>query len=406
MKTLLIISGGIEAVPGIQLAREMGLFVVVSDINQNAPGFKYANDHILVSTYDVKGSVIAAKKYNDNIRKLDGVMCIASDVPHTVASVAAELGLPGISIETAHLAVDKMAMKERFYSSGIPVPKFKALDNINELHSTVKKWGYPLVIKPVDSRGARGVIRLIDGINLNWAWEHALSNSSSKRLMVEKYLSGPQVSTETIMIEGEGYTIGFSDRNYELLEKYSPYIIENGGDLPSNLSEKIQNEVKTIVEKAALSLGITNGIAKGDVVIYEGKPYIIEIAARLSGGYFCTHEIPLNTGVNIVKQAIKQAIGDPINSYDLVQKYNHYICQRYLFLSPGIVQEVSGIEKVKSDNNVKFLDIRIKPGDKIREVTNHPSRVGLVITSGTSRQNAVNNANRAISGLKITMNIT
>jgi len=62
MKTLLIISGGIEAVPGIQLAREMGLFVVVSDINQNAPGFKYANDHILVSTYDVKGSVIAAKK--------------------------------------------------------------------------------------------------------------------------------------------------------------------------------------------------------------------------------------------------------------------------------------------------------------------------------------------------------
>ena len=121
MKTLLIISGGIEAVPGIQRAKEMGLYVVVSDGSPTAPGFEYADDYIIVSTYNVDETVQKSKLYHETVRQFDGVMCIASDVPLTVASVANELGLPGISIASAELAMDKMAMKIKFHK----IPNFK-----------------------------------------------------------------------------------------------------------------------------------------------------------------------------------------------------------------------------------------------------------------------------------------
>ena len=124
MKTLLIISAGIEAVPGIELAKSMGLQVVISDMNPNAPGFAVADDQLLASTYDVDATVAAARAYHKQVRPLDGVMCIASDVPLTVASVAAVLGLPGIPVESARLATDKLAMKEHFAADGVPIPWF------------------------------------------------------------------------------------------------------------------------------------------------------------------------------------------------------------------------------------------------------------------------------------------
>ena len=114
MKTILIISGSNEAIPGIQLAKKMGLYVVVSDMNYNAPGFQYADARIIASTYDVDSTVKKAKYYDSNIKKIDGVMCIAADVPFTVASIAKELRLPGITVEAAKLATNKLAMKNKF----------------------------------------------------------------------------------------------------------------------------------------------------------------------------------------------------------------------------------------------------------------------------------------------------
>ena len=105
-KTLLIVSGGIEAVPGIIKAKSMGYHVIVSDYNPNAPGFSYADDKLLSSTYNPEETLSSALNYHKNIRPINGVMCIASDVPHTVALVAEQLKIPGISQMSAILSVD------------------------------------------------------------------------------------------------------------------------------------------------------------------------------------------------------------------------------------------------------------------------------------------------------------
>jgi biotin carboxylase len=158
---LLIVSGGVEALPGIQIAKNMGLHVVVSDMNPDAPGFAIADDRLVASTYDVQATVAAATRYHQQVRPINGVMCIASDVPLTVSSVADALGLPGIPVESAQLATDKFAMKQRFASDRVPIPWFSAVESADHLKALVAATGLPLVIKPVDSRGSRGVLRLL-----------------------------------------------------------------------------------------------------------------------------------------------------------------------------------------------------------------------------------------------------
>jgi biotin carboxylase len=386
---------------GIRLARQMGLHVVISDANPNAPGFVLANDRILASTYNPEETVVAALKYHREIRPLDGVMCIASDVPLTVACVAEALGLPGIPVNSARLAMDKLAMKEQFAANGVAVPWFSQISGLSHLRQIVAERGYPLVIKPVDSRGARGVLRLTPGTNLKWAYNVSLSHSPTARVMVEQYLTGPQVSTESMVLGGVAYTPGFADRNYELLERYAPHIIENGGQLPSNLPAETQQAIRDLVEKAANAMGIRRGVVKGDVVVHDGKPYVIELAARLSGGYFCTHEIPLNTGVDFVGNSIRLAIGDEIDRNELTPKFNRPIAQRYFFPQPGIVSHVSGAEEFSSHPDVHLLEVRVAAGDEIHPIDSHPARAGVVITSGSTRERAVALAERVAATVKI-----
>ena len=401
MRTLLIICGGNEAVPGIRKAKEMGLHVVVSDMNPHAPGFAEADDKIIASTYDVKTTVDAAIRYNKAVRIIDGVMCIASDVPLTVASVAEALNLPGISVESASLGMDKLAMKHRFAEDKIPVPWFSSVHDFDHLQELIKEEGFPLVMKPVDSCGARGVLRLTPEVDMAWAFKVSRSYSPTSRIMLERFLPGPQVSTESIVIEGKAYTPGFSDRNYEYLERYTPYIIENGGELPSHLSAETQQSVRDLVQEAAQSMGVSNGVIKGDIVICEGRPHVIELAPRLSGGYFCTHEIPLNTGVDFVGHAIRLALGEMPSPTDLMPLFQRNVAQRYLFPTPGRVVSISGDSEVAQRKDIVFSEIRVKIGDIVKPVSSHPERAGVLIAIGDSHQKAIDNATCAVNEIRI-----
>jgi len=381
----------------------MGLYVVVSDGNKDAPGFAYADHKIVVSTYDIENTVTQAENYHNNIGKLDGVMCIASDVPSTVASVSEALGLPGISVRSAEIAMDKLAMKECFLEHNINCPKFKTVRNFNELLSLVDDWGYPLILKPTDNRGARGVLRLTQGIDLKWAFQHSFDNSPRKKVIVEKFLNGIQLSTESMLVEGRAYTPGIAERNYEYIERFDPYIIENGSDQPADLSGSEKEDINRLIEQGAQSMGIENGIIKGDLVIHEGKIYIIELAARLSGGYFSTHMIPLNSGVDLVEQNIKFAIGETVVEKDLLPKFNLPICQRYFFPDQGQIKSIEGLKKVNSKPSTKFLSVWLGEGDIIPEQTSHVSRAGMLICSGSTKENAIEEAKNSIASVRFNM---
>jgi biotin carboxylase len=379
----------------------MGLHVVVSDADPKAMGFSQAHDCLIASTYDVDATVKAALGYHRQVRPIDGVLCLAVDVPQTVAAVAQELSLPGVSPAAAALATDKLAMKQRFLEDGVPIPWFSEVRSLAGLRELAQQKGLPLVLKPVDSRGARGVLKLTPAVDLEWAFNLSLSFSSSARLILEEYLEGPQISTESLVLDGAAYTPGFSDRNYEFLEAFAPHIIENGGELPSFLDSSIQNSVKEVVERAANSLGINNSVAKGDIVIHRGSPYVIEMAARLSGGYFCTHEIPLNTGVDFVGCAIRCALGEPVSPQELAPKFNRGVAQRYLFPPPGKVVSIKGVEAAQKMPGIEMCEIRVREGSTVAKADSHPARAGLVIAIADSRAEAVQRAVAAAATIEI-----
>lgn len=400
-KTLLIISGGIEAADAAKRAKEMGLYVVVSDRDPEAPGFAFADSCIIADVYGPSETASAAERFNRKIRKIDGVICVAADAPVTTATVAAKLGLPGISVETAELACDKLAMKRRFAERGVNVPWFAEISTVQELQRVAIARGNNLVIKPVDSRGSRGVQRVAQVADLAKAFELARSHSPTQRVMVEEYLDGPQVSTESVVVDGRCHTPGFSDRNYEYLETYAPFFVENGGDLPSHLPQDIQTKVKNLVAQAAAALGVTSGTVKGDIVVHNGEPYVIELAARLSGGFFCTREIPLNTGVDFIGCAIKVALGELVSSDELEPKKSDSVIQRYAFPSPGRIVSVSGAEEALKVSGVAEVVITAKPGDVIPRAGDKRPSAAMVLTTGASRDAALAAAKDALSRLQI-----
>jgi biotin carboxylase len=401
MKTLLIVSGGIEAADAAKRAKEMGLYVVVSDRDVEAPGFAFSDSCLIADVYSPDETAAAAERFNRKIRKIDGVICVAADAPGTVAAVAERLRIPGISRDVARLASDKLAMKDRFLAAGVPVPWFSPVATVQALQRMAIERGPNLVIKPVDSRGSRGVQRIAQVADLEHAFKLARQHSPTQRVMVEEYLDGPQVSTESVVIGGRCYTPGFSDRNYEHLERYAPFFIENGGDLPSHLPLHIQEKVKTVVAQAAAGLGVENGTVKGDIVVHDEEPYIIELAARLSGGFFCTREIPLNTGVDFIGAAIKVALGETVSPHELEPRKQTPVIQRYSFPAPGRIGRISGAEQARSVHGIEEVVITAKPGDVIPPAGDKRPSAAMVLATGDTRDAALAAANEALSHIRI-----
>jgi len=400
-KTLLIVSGGIEAVDVARRAKELGLYVVVSDRDPEAPGFAFSDSRLIADVYGSEETAAAAGRFSRKIRRIDGVICAAADAPVTVAAVCEKLGIPGLSRQSAHWASDKLAMKERFRDARIPVPWFSPVETPHALARIAVERGSDLVIKPVDSRGSRGVQRIACVRDLNQAFALAQSHSPTQRVMVEQYLSGPQVSTESIIVAGRCFTPGLSDRNYEFLDRYAPFFVENGGDLPTALSVDVQEKIRAVVSRAAAALGIANGTVKGDVVVHDGKPYIIEVAARLSGGYFCTREIPLSSGVDFVGAAIRIALGEPPDIDALEPRAAVPVVQRYAFPNPGRVVSIRGADAARGTPGVTDLVVTARPGDMIPPAGDRRPSAAMVLTTGDSRAAALHAANEALSLLHI-----
>lgn len=400
-KTLLIVSGGIQAIHGIQRARYLGYRVVVSDKNPDAPGFQFADDHIIASTYHPEETADAAENYHRTRGRIDGVITIGCDAPLSVAKTAERLGLQSIPVATATLAQDKLAMKVRFAEAGIPIPWFSAVKDSTELVRFAKQRDFQIVVKPVDSRGSRGVQKLNSEMDLGHAFDLAAAQSPTRRVMVEEFLSGPQISTESILVDGVGFTPGFSDRNYEYLERYAPYFIENGGDLPSHLDAETQSAVRRTTEDAGRALGVITGNIKGDIVVSNGKPHVIELAARASGGYFSTREIPLNTGVDFIGAIIRIALNDPIDTAELVPKFQRPVVQRYAFPNPGRVVSISGVDRAGAVPGVEDVVVSAQVGDVIAAPSHSGCTAAMVLATGVTLADARNSAALALNALRI-----
>ena len=242
-KKLMILGASILQLPAIKKAKEMGLNVVVVDMNPNAVGFKEDGiEKEVVSTLDIPKVIEAAKKH-----KIDGIMTLASDMPmRTVAAVAKEMSLVGIDEETAIRATNKYEMREALKKEGVPIPVFYRLSDESDISKISSFFNGKFIVKPVDNSGSRGIFLVDDISKAKDAFLFSKAHSRKGDVLFEEYMEGPEVSVETISLDGVCHVIQITDK----LTTGAPHFVEIGHSQPSQLSIDIQEAIKEVAIKA------------------------------------------------------------------------------------------------------------------------------------------------------------
>ncbi len=388
-KRIMILGASILQLPAIEQAVKMGLSVVVLDMNPEAVGFAVPGIFKeVISTIDIPSAIETAKRY-----KIDGVMTLATDMPmRTVAAIAKEYNLVGISEETAVKATDKAAMREALRIAGVPIPKFYRVGNSNEFQHAVENMSGVFMVKPSDSSGSRGVLKVSRKSDAVVAYEYAKKNSRNGVVVVEECMVGPEVSVETLAIDGVVHVIQVTDK----ITTGAPHFVEMGHTQPTRLD--CVDEIRKVAIAANKAIGIENGPSHTEIIVTNEGPKIVEIGARLGGDCITTHLVPLSTGVNMVEACIKVALGE---KPDITPKISRGSAIRYFRQHAGIVKEIRGIEVAEKMPGVKQVTVVHGVGERITDIVDSNSRIGFVVVQGSNSNDAEKRCEMALETIKI-----
>ncbi|WP_296128074.1 ATP-grasp domain-containing protein [uncultured Anaerococcus sp.] len=394
MKKIMILGASILQIPAIIEAKKMGLYVIAVDMNPDAEGFKYADKAIVVSTTDTEGVLREAKK-ND----IDGILTVASDRPMiTVARVVDELGLHGVTKDTAEKSTIKSKMRDALKEFNVPIPKYYKVTSYSGFQEAVEiilNSGSKVIAKPADNSASRGV-RLIDNIknlDLQEIYNYCKDNSYNGELMVEEYMEGPEVSVETISYNGECHILQITDK----ITTNAPYFVEMGHTEPSSLPKSTLEEIARVTKMANIAIGNNYGPSHTEIRITNEGPKIVELGARTAGENIATHLVPYSTGINMVECCINLALG---NKIDIEKKFDKFSAIRYKKCDIGKIKNISGIEQAEAIDGVKVVTIVHGVGEYSEPIKNSNHRVAFVISQADDRLSAVNACEKAIDLLK------
>lgn len=394
MKKIMILGASILQLPAIEKAIEMGLEVIAVDMNPVAVGFGV--DGVVaevISTIDTSAILEAARKHHIN-----GIMTLASDMPmQSVAVVSHEMGLVGISEDTALKATNKAFMRDALKEAGVPVPlyfrvkgKEAFIDAVEKIHNA----GHKCIVKPADNSGSRGVDLLKEDSDLDAAYEYTVQYSRGGEIVVEEFMEGPEVSVETLAVDGDVHIIQITDK----LTTGAPYFVEMGHSQPSQLDAETKKRISEIAIAANKAIGIENGPSHTEIKVTKDGPKIVELGARLGGDCITTHLVPLSTGVDMVECSIKIALGE---KPDLVTKWDKGSAIRYLKTETGIVKEINGIEQAKMTPGVVQVSIVHGIGEHVGEIKSSVDRAGFVIAQDQNAMKAISDAEAGIEKIEI-----
>ena len=395
-KKIMILGASILQLPAIQKAKAMGLRVVAVDMNPDAIGFLEPGIEIeVISTIDIPKVLEAAKRH-----EIDGIMTLASDMPmRTVAVVAREMGLVGITEDTAIKATNKAAMRIALQSAGVPIPRFFKVSSQEEYEQAVGAMTGAFMVKPADNSGSRGVVKVDFPTNpkaVAQAYRYSLQSSRSGDVVVEEYMQGPEVSVETLTVDGICHVVQITDK----LTTGAPHFVEMGHSQPSALPPDIVEEIRQVVIAANHAVGITNGPSHTEIIVTAEGPKIVELGARLGGDCITTHLVPLSTGVNMVECCIRIALGE---TPALQKKWKKGSAIRYFDQTPGVVQAIEGIDEAQRIPGIRQISIVHNVGERIGQIDSSGARMGFVIAQADNAAEAVDCCRKAMEQITITI---
>lgn len=391
--SIFILGGGVMQLPAIECARNMGYSVHVADGNGYCPGAARAHVFHEVDLRDQERLVETAGA----IPELCAVFTAGTDFSTAVALVAEERGLPGVAPAVSLRATDKGLMRETLHAAGVAGPRFFTMEESDPDVDILERAGelaFPVVVKPVDNMGARGVRQVERPEDLLQAVRSALPLSHRRRVIVEEFIQGREYSLDAIVTGGRVRITGLAERHIF----FPPYFVEMGHTMPASLSSDQTDAVCSEFIAAIHALGIDRGAAKGDVFLEETpegpRAVVGEIAARLSGGYMSGWTYPLATGVPLTEIGLQVALGQEPRDDRFLPTRSLVVAERALISCPGVIERIE--TPAMYPEGVDHVFIRARAGDRVGPPSNNVEKIANVIAVGKNREEA---ERRAIEGL-------
>jgi carbamoyl-phosphate synthase large subunit len=371
-KAILIFGVGDLQLSIIRRAKQRGLFTIGIDPMPNAFAKNEVDAFEVVGGQDYEGTLDVAKRYN-----VKAVVTAATDKPLVMmARVAKELHLPFYSVETAQWSTDKFQMKQRFIEGGVPCASGRLAKNLDE----ITDLQLPLIIKPRDNSGSRGVILCRNQQELADAFNEALGYSHLDSVLVEEFIEGQEYSIESLHYNGKTEVIQFTEKTTTPF----PYNVELAHKQPANLTEEQKNAVREIISKIAQCMKFENCPSHTELKINERGVFVIETSPRLGGGNITSHLVPLSTGINIEDQLLSISLGEKVDTE--TGRINKASGVKFLELKEGYVKRIfPEIAEINYWPNIVSFHYDLKEGSEVHSFKSGLDRYGQFIIQAEDR---------------------
>ena len=391
-KKMMILGASELQLPAIRKAKELGYQVILVDYNDKAVGFSLADIKLVVSTLDQEEVYRQALIYQPDV-----VLTSASDGPvRTAAYVNEKLGKrPDLSYEDSLCATIKSYMRDRLKENHVPIPEYYAVRNFEEFKMAVNILKGSCIVKPADNAGSRGVVLLDDEISqsgkeLRRIYKYSKENSRNGTVMVEEFMTGPEVSVEAMTVEGETTILTITDK----FITPPPYFVEIAHCEPSMLREDIQESIRQVAFSAIAAIRLQNGPSHTEIKVTEAGPKIVELAARLGGDYITSKLVPLSTGVDMVGASILLATGQNV---ELESKWQKGAAIHFIQGEEGVIKNITIDDALYYLKGIEEVVIYKKAGDSVHGTRSSNDRLGHIITVGENAKEALEAGKKALA---------
>ena len=381
-KKLMLLGGLRYLLPVIEEAHKLGVYVITADYLPNNIAHKYSDEYCNVSIIDKEAVLKAAQDL-----KIDGVLSHAVDPGVTTAAYVAEkMGLPfQCSYKAACILQDKSLFRKFLSEHGFNCPKAKGYDNVENALKDVDYFNWPVIVKPVDSAGSKGVTKVEDKAKLKAAIETALSASLSKNFIIEDFLDkvGAQSSADIFTVDGKLVYPAYSDQLFDknAANPYTPAI----EIWPASMEQKYQDDLTAQLQRLFTLLGVKSGIYNVESrVCSDGKAYIMEVSPR-GGGNRIAELQDMATGQSLIVGEIKKALGMPMDNITAPQ-YDGVWCNYILHSSKEGVLVSVDIDPEFKRKHVRDIGLIAKPGDKVVPFSGANNSLGTLFLQFETRE--------------------
>ena len=391
-KRIMILGAGRGQVELIKSAKKLGYETIVASIKGNYPGFEYADKVSYVNITSKSEVLQSAKDYNINAI---ATSCMDTGIP-TLGYVCDECSLTGLNSLSAQISGDKLLMKNAFIENNVNTAKYVKVNSESELEEVTKKLKLPLIVKAVDLQGSRGINIVNTEEELLDAYKRTMSETRKDFCIIEEFIDGYEFGAQAFVYNGEVlYVLPAGDITYTGVTK-----VPVGHYMPLEFENDITSQIEENVKKAIKAIGLDNCAVNVDMIIRDGKIYIIELTGRV--GANCLAELSsIYYGVDIYAMIAMTAMGEDVKKYFNENKKAPTACYAKMLMS-----DKTGVLKSIKNNNAPTPDIAeltffVQEGDTVNKFTNSRDCIGQIIVKGKDISSCKKLIDEAIANLEI-----